>query len=167
MNDLQFAVRTLRKSPGFTVTAVLTLALGIGANTAIFSLVHAVILKPLPFRDPARLVAIWDSYRPQFEKIGISPAELNAWQQQSDLFSESAWYRSVPQNLPLTGTGGAGSEAVEVHADPVSASLFPLLGAAPALGRAFTESDPPNTVVLSEHLWRMRFAGDPEIAGKS
>src|ERR1700722_8299316 len=164
MNDLKFAVRTLRKSPGFTATAVLTLALGIGANTAIFSLVHAVILKPLPFREPARLVAIWDSYRPQFEKIGISPAELNAWQQQSDLFSESAWYRSVPQNLPLTGAGG---EAVEVHADLVSANLFPLLGAAPALGRAFTESDPPNTVVLSERLWRTRFAGDPEIAGKS
>ncbi|MGA3237931.1 MAG: ABC transporter permease [Bryobacteraceae bacterium] len=164
MNDLQFAVRTLRKSPGFTVTAVLTLALGIGANTAIFSLVHAVILKPLPFREPARLIVIWDSYRPQFEKIGISPAELNIWQQQSDLFSESAWYRSVPQNLPLTGAGG---EAVEVHADLVSARLFPLLGAAPALGRAFTESDAPNTVVLSEHLWRTRFAGDPEIAGKS
>src|ERR1700723_249514 len=114
MNDLKFAVRTLRKSPGFTATAVLTLALGIGANTAIFSLVHAVILKPLPFRDPARLVAIWDSYRPQFEKIGISPAELTVWQQQSDLFSESAWYRSVPQNLPLASTGGAGAEAVEV-----------------------------------------------------
>ena len=122
MNDLKFAVRTLRKSPGFTATAVLTLALGIGANTAIFSLVHAVILKPLPFREPAQLVAIWDSYRPQFEKIGISPAELNAWQQQSDLFSESAWYRSVPQNLPLAGAGG---EAVEVHADPVSARPSP------------------------------------------
>jgi putative ABC transport system permease protein len=164
MNDLKFAVRTLRKSPGFTATAVLTLALGIGANTAIFSLVHAVILKPLPFREPAQLVAIWDSYRPQFEKIGISPAELAAWQQQSDLFSESAWYRSVPQNLPLTGAGG---DAVEVHADPVSASLFPLLGAAPAIGRAFTESDAPNTVVLNERLWRTRFAGDPQIAGKS
>jgi putative ABC transport system permease protein len=166
MNDLKFAVRSLRKSPAFTATAVLTLALGIGANTAIFSLVHAVILKPLPFREPARLVAIWDSYRPQFEKIGISPAELAAWQQQSDLFSESAWYRSVPQNLPLTNAG-TGGEAVEVHADLVSASLFPLLGSAPALGRAFTESDPPNTVVVSEHLWRTRFAGDPEIAGKS
>src|SRR5580704_5398378 len=144
MNDLKFAVRTLRKSPGFTATAVLTLALGIGANTAIFSLVHAVILKPLPFREPARLIAIWDSYRPQFEKIGISPAELNAWQQQSDLFSESAWYRSVPQNLPLTsspGIAGAGGDAVEVHADLVSASLFPLLGAVPSLGRTFTESD--------------------------
>jgi putative ABC transport system permease protein len=164
MSDLRFAVRTLRKSPGFTATAVLTLALGIGANTAIFSLFHAVMLKPLPFREPARLIAIWDSYRPQFEKVGISPAELSAWQQQSDLFSQSAWYRSVPQDLALTGGGG---EAVEVHADPVSASLFPLLGAAPAVGRAFTESDAPNTVVLSERVWRTRFAGDPEIAGKS
>src|SRR5580692_6320915 len=124
MNDLKFAFRTLRKSPGFTGTAVLTLALGIGANTAIFSLVHAVVLKSLPFREPARLVAIWDSYRPQFEKIGISPAELSAWQQQSDLFSQSAWYRSAPQNVPLT-SAGAGGEAVEVHADLVSASLFP------------------------------------------
>jgi hypothetical protein len=164
MNDLRFAARTLRKSPGFTATAVQTLALGIGANTAIFSLVRAVILKPLPFREPARLIAIWDSYRPQFEKIGISPAEMNAWQQQSDLLSESAWYRSVPQDLPLTGADG---EAVEAHADPVSSSLFHLLGATPALGRAFTESDPPNTVLLSEHLWRTRFAADLAIIGKS
>src|SRR5580700_5250142 len=95
IQDVRYAIRTLARSPGFTLIAIVTLALGIGANTAIFSLVHAVILKPLPFRDPARLVAIWDSYRPQFEKIGISPVELNAWQQQSDLFSESAWYRSV------------------------------------------------------------------------
>src|SRR5277367_4897347 len=132
--DIRYALRTLARSPGFTATAALTLALGIGANTTIFSLVHAVILKPLPFREPARLVAIWDSYRPQFEKIGISPAELNAWQQQSDLFRGSAWYRSVPQDLPLTGADG---EAVEAHADSVSPSLFHLLGATPALGRAF------------------------------
>src|SRR5271154_6476502 len=98
LQDLRYALRALVRAPGFTIVAVVTLALGIGANAAIFSLVHAVILKPLPFREPARLIAIWDSYQPQFEKIGISPAELNAWQQQRDLVSESAWYRSVPQN---------------------------------------------------------------------
>src|ERR1700685_307293 len=93
--DIRYAFRTLLRSPGFTAIAVLTLALGIGANTAIFSLVHAVILKPLPFRHPSRLIAAWDTYLPQFPKLGVSPVELESWQQQTDLFDQTAWYRYV------------------------------------------------------------------------
>src|ERR1700691_1200248 len=99
IQDVRYAIRTLARAPGFTLIAIMTLALGIGANTAIFSLVRAVILKPLPFRDPARLIAVWDTYLPQFSKIGISPAERQEWQKQTDLFAESAWYRYVPTDL--------------------------------------------------------------------
>src|SRR5271155_2080959 len=99
--DVRFAFRTLLRSPGFTAIAVLTLGLGIGANTAIFSLVHAVILKPLPFRDPSRLIAAWDTYLPQFSKLGVSPVELESWRQQTDLFDQTAWYRYVSKDLDL------------------------------------------------------------------
>ena len=162
--DLRYAVRTLIRAPGFTAVAVLTLALGIGANTAIFSLVHAVLLKPLPFRDPGRLIAIWDTYLPQYPKLGLSPVEVDAWQQQTDLFEEAAWYRSVSQDLNLSTPG---TEAFEVHAAPVSERLLPFLGVSPSIGRAFTPSEDPHSAILSTRLWRTRFASDPNIIGKS
>src|SRR5579863_4476917 len=161
--DLRYALRTLGRAPGFTAIAILTLALGIGANTAIFSLVHAVILKPLPFRDASRLIAVWDTYLPQFPKVGVSPPELAAWQQQTDLFKQTAWYRYVPQNLALTSPA---AEALEVHATFASASLFEMLGVAPAWGRPYSGQD-PNAILLSDSLWHSRFAGDLSIVGKS
>src|SRR5580704_804939 len=100
--DIRYALRTLARAPAFTGVAVLTLALGIGANTAMFSLVHAVILKPLPFRDPSRLIAAWDTYLPQFPKIGVSPAELELWQQQTDIFEDTAWFRHISKDQSLT-----------------------------------------------------------------
>jgi len=133
--DLRYALRTFGRAPGFTAIAIVTLALGIGANTAIFSLVHAVLQKPLPFRDPGRLVAVWDTFLPQYPAVGVSPPELAAWQQQTDLFEQTAWYRHVPQNLALTAPA---AEALEVHATLVSGALFPMLGVAPMLGRAFS-----------------------------
>jgi putative ABC transport system permease protein len=164
MNDFRFAARTLSKSPAFTAVAVLTLALAIGANTAVFSLVHAVILKPLPFRDPAQLITAWDAYPPQVEKAGISRAELAEWQRQTDLLSESAWYRYVPASLALTGAGG---DASEVQATLISPALLPMLGAAPMLGRGILATDPPTTAILSDKIWRTRFSGDPSIVSKS
>ena len=164
MNDFQFAARTLRKSPAFTAIAVLTLAIGIGANTAVFSLVHAVILKPLPFRSPAQLITVWDAYAPQIEKAGISVAEMAEWQRQTDLLSESAWYRSVPASLALTGVG---IDVTEVQATLISPGLLPMLGAAPALGRGIVPSDPATTAILSDKIWRTRFSADPGIVGKS
>ncbi|HEY2017465.1 MAG TPA: ABC transporter permease [Bryobacteraceae bacterium] len=162
--DLRYALRTLGRAPGFTSIAVLTLALGIGANTAIFSLVHAVILKPLPFRDPQRLIAVWDTYLPQYPQLGVSPPELAAWQQQTDLFEETAWYRYVPQNFSLTAPG---AEALEVHAAFVSPALFPMLGVTPASGRGFAAREDAHAALLSRALWLRRFGGDPAIAGKS
>ena len=163
IQDIRYAIRTLMRAPGFALIAIMTLALGIGANTAIFSLVRAVILKPLPFRDPARLIAAWDTYAPQFSKIGVSPTEMRAWSEQTDLFEETGWYRSVSKDLTLTA---AGFEAVTVHASFVSSLFIPLLGAAPVLGHAELQNE-PNAVLVSDHLWRSRFAGDPEIVGKT
>src|SRR5436305_3862735 len=101
LQDLRYAVRTLAHTPAFTATAVLSIALAIGANTAIFSLVYAVMLKPLPFRDPSRLVVTWDTYLPLLPKLGISPLEFSALQQQTDLYQQTAWYRYVPTDLNL------------------------------------------------------------------
>ena len=163
MNDFQFAARTLRKSPAFTAIAALTLALGIGANTAVFSLVRAVILKPLPFRNPERLVSVWDSYPPQVERAGISITEMNEWKRQTDLLSDSAWY-SAQSNLALTRPGG---EAFEAHATLVSPEFLPMLGVAPALGRALAPGEAPQTALLSDRLWRTVFASDRAIAGRA
>ncbi len=126
IQDVRYAIRTLARSPGFTLIAIVTLALGIGANTAIFSLVHAVILKPLPFRDPSRLIAAWDTYHPetgvaQFSKIGVSPVEMSAWSEQSDLFEETGWYRYISKDLNLTA---AGAEAVTIHSSFVSSRFL-------------------------------------------
>jgi putative ABC transport system permease protein len=162
--DFRYALRTLARAPGFTAIAVLTLALGIGANTAIFSVVHAVILKPLPFRDPSKLLAVWDTFLPQFPTVGVSPRELGEWQQQSDIFEQTAWYRHVPQNLALTAPT---AEALEVHATFASPALFSMLGVAPAVGRPFAGADPSTQVLLSHRLWQRRFAGDPTITGKT
>ncbi len=162
--DLRYAVRILARSPGFTLIAVLTLALGIGANTAIFSLVHAVILKPLPYRDPSQLLTVWDTYLPQFDKVGISPPELDAWRRQRDLFQQTAWYRYVPLDLNLTA---ADSEPIVAHAAFASAQLFPLLGIAPSRGRAFSGTEDPHSVVLSNRLWHSRFHADPSLVGQT
>jgi hypothetical protein len=112
MTDVRFAIRSLRKSPGFTTVAILTLALGIGANTAILSLVHSVILKPLPYRDPARVVVAWDTYLPNVERIGVSITEYQALHEQTDLFQQTAWYGAVPTDLALTAPD---AEALQVH----------------------------------------------------
>src|SRR5689334_3400385 len=96
----------LRRSPIFTLTVVLTLALGIGANTAIFTVVNSILLRPLPYRDPARLVAIWDTYQPNYPKLGVSPVKYDEWLRQTDLFEEVARYRYVAIGKETNLTGG-------------------------------------------------------------
>ncbi len=164
LRDVRYTLRTLGSSPVFTTIAILTLALGIGANTAIFSLVHEVILKSLPFHDPDRLVAVWDTYLPQYPKLGISPAEFQAAQNETRIFENTAWYREVPQNLNLSL---AAAEPVEVHASPISPRLLPTLGVNPMLGRAFAEKEPAPAALLSYRLWKTTFNADPSVVGKS
>ena len=153
----------LRRAPSLAATIVLTLALGIGATTAIFSVVNAVLLRPLPLRDPARLIAIWDQYQGQ-PKLGGSPAEYEQWSRQTDLFDGVAFYRYVGNGRDTNLSGGA--EAVRVLTTWASASLFPLLGVQPAAGRFFgaAEASAP-VVLLSYRLWRDHFGANPKIIG--
>ena len=132
LQDGRYTFRAIWRNRAFYALIVAVLALGIGVNTAIFSIVDAKIIKPLPFHDSSRLAVVWDTYLPQFSKVGISPAELQTWQVQKDLFQETAWYRYVP----LDGNVSApGLEPFVVHADFISTNLFPMLGVGPLAGR--------------------------------
>ena len=157
----------LRRSPLFALTVVLTLALGIGANTAIFTVVNSVLLRPLPFHDPARLVAIWDTYQPNFPKLGVSPIEYDEWARQTDIFEQIGRYRYVVGGQEANLTGGA--EPRRVQASCASSSLFRMLGVHAILGRTFEpQDDGPNApflVLLSNRLWRSYFNADPKLIG--
>jgi predicted permease len=163
--DLRYAVRLLWKTPGFTAIAILSLGLGIGANTAIFSLVNAVLLKPLPFSDPERLVMVWEDMSAIGFPIGEpAPGTYSDWKRQNQVFDDMAMLNW--RNLNLTGDG----DPEKVAAYGVSANLFPLLGTRPALGRNFLpEEDRPDAakvVMLSHALWQQRYGGDPGIVNR-
>ncbi len=157
----------LRRSPVFTLTVILTLALGIGANTAIFTVVNSVLLRPLPYHHPARLVAIWDTYRPNFPKLGVSPAEYDEWSRQPDIFESIGRYRYIAAGQEANLTGGV--EPLRVQPSCVSSSLFGTLGVHPLLGRTFEPADDapnaPPIALLSHRLWRDYFNADPTLIG--
>lgn len=158
MSDLRLAIRNLRLRPGFTAVAVLTLALGIGANAAVFSVVNAVLLRPLPYDDPARVVVLAEQ-TPQFPYVSVTRYNYDDWRTRSASFTAMGAVRS----LNLTVAGGA--EPERVPAKMISASLLPLLGVQPAAGRAFTEDDDrpgaEGVVLLADGFARRRFpAGD-------
>lgn len=165
IQDVRFAIRTLLKSPGFTMVVVLTLALGIGANTAIFSFVNAWIINPLPYPNSDRLVVV----QVTDTKSGLmqgqtSAADFHDWQTQSKDFDELAGW--VPHAYNLSGDG----LPERVEGTRVSWNFFQTLGAKPYLGRAFLPSDDVagagHVVILSRGLWETRFAGDPRIVGR-
>jgi putative ABC transport system permease protein len=166
LHDIRYNLRVLIKNPGFAAIAVITLALGIGANSAIFSVVNAVLLRPLPFADPERLVQVWE-YRPRqgLNTQNVSSAEFTAWHDQNQVFEEVAAIDVAEYNL----TGG--DEPERVGGARVSASYFPLLGIKALLGRTFLrEEDQPDhddVVVLSHGLWQRRFGSDPNIVNTS
>ena len=164
--DVRFGLRMLRKTPGFTAVAVLTLALGIGATTAIFSAVYAVMLKPLPFKDANRLVFVEKKNPPRgWVRNPISPTEILAWRRDSGAFEDLAAY--TQSTCVLTGAGEAEQDPCEI----ASSNLFPLLGAAPLLGRAFLPAedreDSPRVAILSHALWRRRFGAQPDAIGRA
>ena len=165
MQDLRYSIRLLLKSPGFTVVAVVALALGIGANTAIFSVVEAVLLRHLPFRDPSRLVMVWENNRARSrDKNVISPANFLDWQDQNDSFEQMAGLFDFRFNL----TGVDNPE--ELVGQVVTANFFELLGANAMAGRTFVSEEgvqgKDNVAVLSYGLWQRRFGGDPSIIGQ-
>src|SRR5215208_5191989 len=165
LQDLRYGVRMLMKNWGFTLIAVVTLALGIGANTAIFSLVNSVLLKPLAFHDPSRLVIVWEEASfANFPRNTPAPANYADWKAQNQVFEDMAatGYRS----FNLTGDG----EPEKLYAYGVTANFFPVLGIKPLLGRTFIpQEDTPEAnkvIVLSYALWQRRYGGDPSIINR-
>ena len=165
LKDMRYAMRSLLRRPGFTAIAVITLALGIGANTAIFSVVQSVLLQPLPYPDSERLVALRQSNIPSQPDTQIAPGNFLEWQRQSTSFASLAAYRTVSYNLTGDGT------PERLLAGRVSSGLFKLLGAQPVLGRVFlAEEDQPGrekVVLISEDLWQRRFGADANVVGKT
>lgn len=166
VQDIRYGCRLLMRNPGFCAIAVLTLAIGIGASTAIFSVVDTVLLRPLPYRQPDKLVVVTESLPGMStDEIGVSAAEYQDYRDRNRSFSQVAAYESSGFNL--TGVG----QPSRVNAAALSASAFPLLGVSPELGRAFTPDEDRygtgNAVVLSHALWEHQYGGDPNILGKA
>lgn len=162
-SDLRFACRQLRGNPGFTIVSAITLALGIGASTAIFSAINPVLFKPLPYPHPGRILMIWSTWQGARSEIAFGTwRELS---QRSRSFESTAIFE--PWQPAMTG----GTEPQRLEGQSVSAGFFHVLGVAPALGRDFRASDEgpnkPGVVILSDKLWRHLFAGDPRILGRT
>jgi predicted permease len=163
-SDIRFGARVLWKSRGFTIVAIVTLALGIAGNTAIFSIVNGVLLNPLPFAQPEQLVAVNES-KPNFDQGSISYPNFLDWQKDNHTFSAVAVARGSA--FSLTGKG----EAEQVNAEFVSGSFFPLLGVNPILGRTFTPAEEQGgaapVALISEGLWQRKFSASPSVLGQN
>jgi putative ABC transport system permease protein len=162
--DLRYGLRVLAKSPSFTIVSILTLALGIGANTAIFTIVYGVLLRPLPFPEPDRIVQLAESYKQLSDEMDIDSREWKRLQDYGKPFEYLAAYTSVGYNL-ATGTG-----AEHLRGMPVSSAYFSVLGVHPALGRDFAEEDGSaggqRVAIISYGLWARRYAADPARIGQ-
>jgi putative ABC transport system permease protein len=166
IQDLRYGVRMLAKNPGVTIVAVVALALGIGANTAIFSVVNAVLLRPLPYKNADGLVMVWEHNRTRNRNQNVvSPANFLDWKDQNSVFEDMACFYDMRVNLTEV------DDPEEIPGQRVTANMFSLLGAYPILGRAFEAEDgqPGHTdiAILSHGLWRRRFGGDPGILDKT
>src|SRR5438477_6731553 len=163
--DIRYALRVLAKNPAFTIIAVIALALGIGANSAIFSVVNAVLLRPLPFKHPEQLVMVWENAAHLgFPKNTPSPANFLDWQKQASAFTGMA--AMAERSFNLSGIG----EPERLEGRRVSANLFELLGVPALLGRTFVpDDDKPGThvVLLSYSIWQRRFGSDPAVIGRA
>jgi putative ABC transport system permease protein len=161
--DVRFAARQLRRAPGFTAVAALTLALGIGANGAIFAVVDATLLNPVPFDEPNRLVMVSESL-PRFPRTGVSSRNFDDWESGNRTFESMAGVFGYARRVRMPDGG-----VEEVPAQQVTHRFFDVLRVQPILGRTFIPSDkalPPNVTVISERLWRNRFGSDPGIVGR-
>ena len=165
--DALYGVRLMRRAPGFTAAAVLTIALGLGASTAMFSVVYGVMLRPLPYREPERLVNLWSSAVARgLPRTFVGMANVYDWRARNHVFEDIAALRSVA-NFNLTGDG----EPERLNAARVSANLFPLLGVTPLHGRAFTEDEDEigreRVAILTYGLWVRRFGADAAVIGRT
>jgi hypothetical protein len=171
--DLRLALRSFRRSPAFTTTAVLTLAIGIGGCAAIFSLVDAVLLRPLPYYEPERLVRIWEANLTEgYMRAAVSPGTFVDWRTRSRTFADIALFSSSSEESNDIGGAIIATPAgsVQIRTAVVSANFFSMLGVRPFIGRGIEGHLAPTesrTVVISHDLWRSAFAGDPDIVGKA
>src|SRR5258708_21193848 len=165
IRDARYAVRTLLRSRGFAGTAILTLAVAIAGNAAIFTVADAVLLRPLPYGAADRLVVLQESKPPQFATFSVSPANFLDWRRRNTTFDRVAAFGR--QSMNLSGR----RDPERWQAARASAALFPLLGVSPLVGRTFTpdedQDNGPRVAVLSYGLWRRRFGGDPGIVGQA
>lgn len=170
IKNLRFALRTLRKSPGFTLIAIFVMALGIGATTALFTVVRSVLLKPLPFKDPERLLRLYEySFDDKYPYNVVAGGVFAEWKKQNHGFSDLAVVGPDDSQYGLLGANGQFPE--KVRGTECSWNLFPMLGVEPALGRGFSAADDQRsangTVVLSWGLWKLRFSGNPSILNRT
>ena len=161
-HDLAYSLRVLRRSPGFAVTAIAIVALGVGATTAAFSVTDSVLIRPLPFPDPDRLVRLWER-TPEF-RLELSAPNYREWTEGNSVFARTGIYHLISVNL--IGT----REPIRASGAAVSADLFVTLGVPPILGRRFVDTDDregaPGTTLLSYRLWQTQFGGDPDVMGR-
>src|SRR5690349_17295565 len=164
LQDLRFGFRTLRKSPGFAIVAVIALALGIGANTSMFSIVNGVLLRPLPYSQPHRLILLFTSM-PQFRDASVSYPNFLDWQQRSHSFEQMAAFRT--ETFSLTGQ----ENPERLRGRMVSATFLPVLGVQPIIGRGFSSDDDRKggapVALLTDSFWKSRFSGDRSVIGRT
>jgi len=167
LKDIRYGLRSLLKRPGFTAIALIALALGIGANTTIFSLVNAVILQPLPYKDPDRLVWVYGNIRNGGNRASVSPLDFLDYRSQNKTFEQFAASISINLSMNLTGSG----EPERLTASSITGNYFDTFGVRPALGRGFSleneKTGQDQVTVLSHALWQTRFGGDPNIVNKT
>jgi putative ABC transport system permease protein len=166
--DIRYGTRLLRRAPGFAAAAILTVALGIGATTAMFSVVYGVLLRPLPYGDAARLVNLWSTApRRGLSRAGVAVANVADWKARNHVFEDIGILKPIA-NFNLTEPGG---EPERLLAARLAANVLPLLRVSPLVGRGFAAGDDQaghdHVVLLSFGLWQRRFAGDPAIVGRS
>ena len=162
---MRSAVRSLWRRPVFAIAGILTVALGIGANTALFGIIYSVLIQPLPFRDPARLVQIWETH-PALPQLQATVPDFQDWRNQTHSFEQIAAYTLSSMNRgTLLGQG----EPAIVHATMASSNFFPTMGIEPSVGRAFNDDEErsrQHVALLSDNLWRRKFDGDPAVIGR-
>ena len=168
LQDVRYAIRTLGRSPGFAAVAILTLALGVGANTAIFSVLRAVVLRELPYRDADRIAVMWTKNIRQNLPDGSSYLNFRDWKDRSRTFEAMAAYVR-PEFTRATLASDTGT-AERLHIGQVGPGFFELLGTPPVLGRTFAAADftaTPTTVIIAHRLWQQRFGADRQVIGRS
>lgn len=165
--DIKYGIRLMRRTPGFAAAAILTVAIGIGATTAMFSVVYGVVLQPLPYREPDRLVNLWSTAITRgLPRANVGMANVCDWRARNHVFEDIAALRAVA-NFNLTGQG----EPERLNGSRVSSNLFPVLGVTPLVGRTFTEDEDEigheQVAILTYGLWVRRFGADPGIVGRT